>query len=125
MRIVSIALLLVTVSCNLLHAAPPTSQQTATSVDVSLWGDAPETVIKLADDATFLRRIMFDIVGRPATPGELTAFGLDPSEDRRATKVDELLKSDTYGENWSHYWRDVIFLRATNIRAGGFTICRF
>jgi len=118
MRIVSIALLLLTAACNSLHAAPPTSQQTATAVDVGLWGDTPEKAIKLADDATYLRRIMFDIVGRPATPGELTAFGLDPSEDRRATMVDALLASNAYGENWSHYWRDVIFLRATNIRAG-------
>ncbi len=117
MRIVSIALLSLSAACNSLHAAPPASQQTATAVDVSLWGDTAEKAIKLADDATYLRRIMFDIVGRPATPGELTAFGLDPSEDRRATRVDELLASDAYGQNWSYYWRDVIFLRATNIRA--------
>ena len=118
MRILNIALLLITAACNSLLAAPPTSQQTATAVDVSLWGAAPETAIKLADDSTYLRRIMFDVVGRPATPGELTAFGLDPAEDRRAAKVHELLASDAYGVNWSHYWRDVIFLRATNIRAG-------
>lgn len=118
MRNLSLALLLLISAGSSLIAAPPTSQQTASAVDTSLWGEAPEDRIKLADDATYLRRIMFDIVGRPATPGELTAFGLDPSADRRATKVDELLASDAYGENWSHYWRDVIFLRATNIRAG-------
>ena len=118
MRIITIALISLTVACPSMHAAPPTSQQTASAVDVSLWGETPENSIKLADDATYLRRIMFDIVGRPATPGELTAFGLDPSENRRSTMVDQLLASDAYGENWSHYWRDVIFLRATNIRAG-------
>lgn len=118
MRIVSLALLSLTFAGNTLQAAPPASQQTASAVDASLWGDASENAIQLADDATYLRRIMFDIVGRPATPSELTAFGLDPSEERRASKVDELLASNAYGENWSHYWRDVIFLRATNIRAG-------
>ena len=48
MRIISIALLSLTAACNSLHAAPPTSQQSATAVDVSLWGDAPETVITLS-----------------------------------------------------------------------------
>ena len=118
MRTISIALVTLSVTCTALIAAPPIALETAAAVDISLWGDAPENVIKLADDATYLRRTMFAIVGRPATPGELTAFGLDPSADRRSTKVDELLASKAYGENWSHYWRDVIFLRATNIRAG-------
>lgn len=117
MRIAILFVLALWISRNAVHAAPPDAQQTAVAIDVSLWGEGPEKTISLADDATYLRRIMFDIVGRPATPGELTGFGLDPSEDRRATMVDRLLSTDAYGENWSHYWRDVIFLRATNMRA--------
>ena len=97
---------------------PPSPNETAAAVDRSLWGDEAVALVPAADDATFLRRIMFDIVGRPATPGEITAFGLDPSEDRRPELVNSLLNSADYGLNWSRYWRDAIFRRATNMRAG-------
>ncbi len=117
MRIVGFVVFAVCISCIPVYAAPPDPEYTAAAVDVSLWGEAPENTLSLADDATYLRRVMVDIVGRPATPGELTAFGLDPSENRRAAMVDALLGTDAYGENWSHYWRDVIFRRATNMRA--------
>ncbi|MCX7385805.1 MAG: DUF1549 domain-containing protein [Planctomycetota bacterium] len=117
MRIPCLIIVAFWISSDAVHAAPPSSQQTAEALDISLWGAGLEHPLSHADDATYLRRIMFDIVGRPATRGELTAFGLDPAEDRRATMVDALLSTDAYGENWSTYWRDVIFLRATNIRA--------
>ena len=99
-------------------AAPPNPIEVAAAVDRSLWGDAVDSAVPLSDDATYLRRIMFDIVGRPATPGEITSFGLDPSENRRADVIGTLLKSEDYGSNWTHYWRDAIFRRATNVRAG-------
>ena len=99
-------------------AAPPNPADVAVAVDRSLWGDAIDSSVPLSDDATYLRRIMFDIVGRPATPGEITAFGLNPSENRRVDVISELLKSEDYGSNWTHYWRDAIFRRATNVRAG-------
>ena len=102
----------------LLAADRPASESVAKSVDHSLWGDAIEASVPLCDDATFLRRIMFDVVGRPATPGEITAFGLNPDDNRRAEVIERLLQSDDYGQNWSHYWRDAIFRRATNMRAG-------
>lgn len=102
----------------LVAAEPKDSASIAAAVDRSLFGDSIDSMAPLADDSTYLRRVMFDIVGRPATPGEITAFGLNPSESRRADVVDDLLKSPEYGENWSRYWRDAIFRRATNMRAG-------
>ena len=98
-------------------AAPPDSATTAAAIDASLFG-SNATAPSPCDDATFLRRAMFDLVGRPATPGEITAFGLDPSENRRTETISALLSSAEYGQNWSHYWRDAIFRRATNMRAG-------
>lgn len=94
------------------------SASVAAAIDRSLFAESVDAAAPPADDSTYLRRVMFDIVGRPATPGEITAFGLNPSESRRTDLVDELLKSSQYGENWSRYWRDAIFFRATNIRAG-------
>ena len=99
-------------------AEPKDSATVAAATDRSLFADTVDSAAPLTDDSTFLRRVMFDIVGRPATPGEITAFGLNPSESRRADLVAELLKSSEYGENWSRYWRDAIFRRATNMRAG-------
>lgn len=111
--------LVAAVAASIVGAAEPKDSATvAAAIDRSLFADAVDSAVPLADDSTFLRRVMFDIVGRPATPGEITAFGLNPSESRRADLVDELLKSSEYGENWSRYWRDAIFRRATNMRAG-------
>ena len=69
------------------------------------------------DAATFLRRASLDLAGRPPTAGEVTRFGLNPAVDKRTTVVKSLLASDDYATNWSRYWRDAIFRRATNTRA--------
>jgi len=69
------------------------------------------------DDATFLRRVSLDLIGRPATPGEITRFGLNPSNNKRQEAVERLLASTEYGENWARYWRDAILLRSTNVRS--------
>ncbi len=113
-----IVALLMVACCSFLAASPPSPSETAAAVDNSLWGDAIDETVPVCDDATFLRRVMLDIAGRPATPGEITAFGLNPSESRRSEVASELLQSPDYGLNWSRYWRDAIFLRATNMRAG-------
>jgi Protein of unknown function (DUF1549)/Protein of unknown function (DUF1553)/EF hand len=73
---------------------------------------APKT-----SDEDFLRRVHFDLAGTVPTPREVTMFGLDPDPDKRLKLVDKLLASDAYANNWSAYWRDVIFLRATDMRA--------
>ncbi len=68
----------------------------------------------LVNDEDFLRRVSFDIAGTLPTAKEVTLFGLDPESDKRAKLIDRLLASDDYALNWATYWRDVIFLRATN-----------
>lgn len=71
----------------------------------------------LANDETFLRRVSMDLIGKPPTPAEITAFSLDPSPDKRAKAVDRLLARPEFGENWGRYWRDVILYRRTEDRA--------
>src|SRR5580704_15617654 len=68
-------------------------------------------------DEDFLRRVHFDLAGMMPLPREVTMFGLDPDPDKRMKVVDRLLSSEDYARNWSAYWRDVIFLRATDMRA--------
>ena len=68
-------------------------------------------------DEDFLRRVTLDIAGTLPSARQVTLFGLDPSRNKRAKLIDELLASDDYAETWARYWRDVILIRATNQRA--------
>ncbi|HRG99297.1 MAG TPA: DUF1549 and DUF1553 domain-containing protein, partial [Polyangiaceae bacterium] len=63
---------------------------------------------KPADDATWLRRVHFDVVGAPPTPEAVLAFLADRSADKRARKVEELLASPAYVAHWTNYWEDVL-----------------
>ena len=57
-----------------------------------------------------IRRLAFDLVGLPPTPGEVRDFSaaaeLDP-EAAPASLADRLLKSPHYGERWGRHWLDV------------------
>jgi len=107
------------VCCNASEAgsADLTSSQVAADVDRSILSEEGVDAVDGVDDATFLRRVSLDLIGRPPTVAEITQFGLDPSEDKRQAVVERLLATDDYASNWSRYWRDAIFLRATNVRA--------
>src|SRR5437773_756261 len=54
--------------------------------------------------ARFLRRAYLDIVGTLPPPPKVRAFLLDPSPDKRARLVEELLKSPEYAVRWANYW---------------------
>ncbi|HVX12885.1 MAG TPA: DUF1549 domain-containing protein [Pirellulales bacterium] len=72
---------------------------------------AGQTLASVTSDQAFLRRVYFDFVGEPPTPGETTAFCLDPSPDKRTKLVERLLADKRFGRNWGRYWRDVILYR--------------
>ncbi len=65
-------------------------------------------------DIEFVRRIYFDVIGRPPTPVQVEAFLHDHTKDKRARLIDTLLASPEYARNWANYWRDVISFHATN-----------
>lgn len=69
------------------------------------------------NDATFLRRVHLDLVGDIPAPEEVIAFALDRSPNKRRQRVQQLLDSSEYGQNWARYWRDVIFYRAQDERS--------
>ncbi|HTM55859.1 MAG TPA: DUF1549 domain-containing protein [Pirellulales bacterium] len=79
--------------------------------------DSQAAPVARADDETFLRRLALDLVGRPPTPEEVTAFALDNAADKRDKAVDRLLAHSEFGENWARYWRDVIMYRRSEDRA--------
>ena len=70
-----------------------------------------ESLAPVTSDQGFLRRVYFDLVGEPPSPGEITAFCLDASPDKRIKVVERLLADKRFGRNWARYWRDVIVYR--------------
>ena len=61
----------------------------------------------LADAATLIRRITFDLTGLPPTPEEVEAFIADSSDKAYEALIDRLLASPRYGERWGRHWLDL------------------
>ena len=72
----------------------------------------------LSVDEDFLRRVTLDLAGTLPSSRDMTLFGLNPDRSKRELAIERLLNSDEYAAAWARYWRDVIFVRATNMRAG-------
>jgi hypothetical protein len=53
------------------------------------------------NDTEFLRRVGLDLTGSLPTPDEIENFLSDPSPDKRAKKVEELLARPTYSAWWT------------------------
>ncbi|MFM1802572.1 MAG: hypothetical protein RJA81_1924, partial [Planctomycetota bacterium] len=69
-----------------------------------------------ADDATFLRRVSLDIIGRLPTPEETLAFLADECTEKRENLVDRLLERPEYADHWAMKWVDL--LRPNPYRVG-------
>ena len=53
-----------------------------------------------ADRQTLVRRLYFDLTGLPPSPGEVSEFVADRSDDAYEKLIDRLLASPLYGERW-------------------------
>lgn len=62
----------------------------------------------LADDATFLRRVYLDLVGRLPRPEEARAFLAEAATGKRAALVDRLLEMPEYADYWALRWSDIL-----------------
>ena len=61
------------------------------------------------DDATFLRRVSLDLVGLLPDPKSLQSFVDDPSSDKRARLIDDLLGNDiAYADHWMTFFNDLL-----------------
>ncbi len=74
-----------------------------------------ERYAPLADDATFLRRVSFDLTGRPPEAELLRTFVADTARDKRAKLIDRLLETDEFAQRWAHFWRKVIFYNTSAV----------
>ncbi len=61
----------------------------------------------VCDDSTFLRRASLDIAGELPTPSEIRVFLSDKSLDKRARKIDELLKRPGHTALWAARFCDL------------------
>jgi hypothetical protein len=68
----------------------------------------------LTTDVEYVRRIYFDIAGRPPTPAQVQSFLNDRAKDKRSRLVDSLLSGPEYARNWAKYWRDVVMFHSTS-----------
>lgn len=65
-----------------------------------------------ADDHEFIRRASLDIIGRIATPAEITEYFKDPADTRRSLLVDRLLAKPEYAIHWANVWSNWLLTRS-------------
>lgn len=61
-----------------------------------------------ADRRTLIRRLTYDLIGLPPTPGAIESFASDPDPRAYENLVNRLLDSKHYGEHWARHWLDVV-----------------
>ena len=74
---------------------------------------------RLADDVTFLRRASLDVSGELPTPEEVRKFLADPAPDKRARKIDELLKRPGHAAVWTLKFCDIMNANDYGVYADG------
>jgi hypothetical protein len=71
---------------------------------------------KLADDSTFIRRAFLDAAGILPTPEEVEQFLSDPSPDKRARLIDQLLEREEFVDYWAYKWSDLLLVSSRKLR---------
>jgi len=63
-------------------------------------------------DATFLRRVHFDLIGRLPSAAEARRFLKDQSADKRDVLIEQLLARPEFADYWSLKWSDLLRVKA-------------
>lgn len=82
----------------------------ANPIDAFLLARLESAGFAFAERATseaLIRRLSLDLHGLPPAPEAVDAFVADESSEAWGDLVDDLLKSDHYGERWARHWLDV------------------
>ena len=66
------------------------------------------------DDYTFIRRVTLDLTGRLPLASRVTSFVADPSVNKRAALIDELMSKPEWVDKWTMYFGDLYQNNATN-----------
>ena len=67
----------------------------------------------LASDIEFLRRVTFDLTGRPPAPNDLFAFVADTNPNKRDAVIDKLAWSYEFTDKWTMFFGDLYKNNAT------------
>ena len=70
-----------------------------------------------APAGSLVRRMYYDLIGLPPTPGDVAAFEADFSKDEDAAVsklIDDLLARPQYGEKWARHWLDIVRYAESN-----------
>jgi len=94
------------------ESPPPVQEKdwVRNEIDAFVLAKLEEVGLHPAEEAsrqTLIRRLNFDLIGLPPTPGEVDAFIHDTSDDAYEKVVDRLLKDSRYGERWARFWLDL------------------
>lgn len=84
--------------------------QLAERIDAQLekaWQRASIYPAKTVDDATFLRRVYLDLVGRIPTVAETQAFLDDTQPNKRVRLTEQLIASGGYARHFATVWRRI------------------
>jgi mono/diheme cytochrome c family protein len=80
-----------------------------TSIDVFVLEKLREQHLDFAPEAdklVLIRRVYFDLLGLPPSPGAVDAFLADSSPDAYERLLDRVLEMPEYGERWGRHWLD-------------------
>ena len=70
------------------------------------------TPAPVCNDTIFVRRVYLDVIGTLPTAGEVEAFLLDPSRDKRSALIDRLLRREEFADYWAMKWCDLLRVKA-------------
>ena len=61
------------------------------------------------DDASFARRVFFDLIGLPPAAGELERFLADQDAGKRSKLIQKVMEEKrSYADHWLAFWNDVL-----------------
>ncbi len=104
--------------------AAPAPAEAARRIDALLEADWKKHNLQgnpEVDDATFVRRIHLDLIGRIPTSRETGDFLASKDPAKRAKLIDKLLASEGYVQHFYNYWADVLRVQTNGQQAGPIT----
>jgi hypothetical protein len=92
------------------------AQASTNTIDTYLFAAMKDAGVTPADPTTdleFIRRVTLDLTGRIPKPDRVVSFVNDPTTDKRAKLVDELLAKSEWIDKWTMFFGD-LFKNASN-----------